>query len=297
MKSGSQAIGWARLALLAPLGVVVIGAVSAAVLAELSEPREPPATTRPAKEGSGYALRARADPGGASTLAVLHPAASVTRTKPTPVLMYHVIAPPPDDAPYPDLYVTPQRFRQHMAFLDRHGYQVVTLQHVWDLWHGGVRLPEKPVVITFDDGFRSWYTEAYPVLKTHGWVGTMNLAVSHLDRDISVRWVQRLVAAGWELNSHSLTHPDLTVLGQRDLRREVAGSRTRLRNLFHVEVNFFCYPSGRYDEDVLNEVRRAGYLGATTTVEGLAVPKNPFSMRRVRISGSDDVRALARKLG
>jgi peptidoglycan/xylan/chitin deacetylase (PgdA/CDA1 family) len=211
--------------------------------------------------------------------------------------MYHVIAAAPEDAPYPELYVRPQRFTEHIAYLARHGYQVVTLQQVWDHWHGGTRLPPKPVVVSFDDGSRSWYTDAHPILQKHGWVGTMNLTVNHLNRmDIPARWVRKLVAAGWELDSHSLTHPDLTLLDGRDLRREVAGSRRRLRKLFGVPVNFFCYPAGRHNEAVIAAVRKAGYLGATTTVEGLAVPRTPFALRRARISGSDDVGSLARKL-
>jgi peptidoglycan/xylan/chitin deacetylase (PgdA/CDA1 family) len=73
----------------------------------------------------------------------------------------------------------------------------------------------------------------------------------------------------------------------------VGGSRARLRRVFGVPVNFFCYPSGSYDARVIAAVRKAGYLGATTTVEGLAVPGTPFSLRRIRIDGSDRAAALA----
>jgi peptidoglycan/xylan/chitin deacetylase (PgdA/CDA1 family) len=221
----------------------------------------------------------------------------VTRTTPVPILMYHVIAHPPDDAPYPDLYVTPRRFAEHVADLARHRYHVVTLQQVWDHWHGGRPLPPKPVVVSFDDGSRGWYTHAYPNLRRHGWVGTMNLALSHLNRvDLRIRWVRRLIAAGWELASHTFTHRDLTALSGPDLRRELVGSRARLRRLFGVPVNFFCYPSGRYDATVLDAVRKAGYIGATTTVEGFAVPDRPFELKRIRVSGSDRAVVLRTKL-
>lgn len=222
--------------------------------------------------------------------------APVTRRDPVPILMYHVIAPAPRGAPYPGLYVTPARFAEHMAYLDRHRYHVVALQQVWNHWHGGPELPSKPVVVSFDDGSRDWYTNAYPILRRHGWVGTMNLAGNHLSgSDGGNRWVRRLVAAGWELDSHTLTHPDLTQLGAEDLRREVAGSRRKLRRLFGVPVNFFCYPSGRYDRRVIRAVRRAGYLGATT-VEGAAVPSGPFTLKRVRVNGDDGAANLAASL-
>jgi len=240
-------------------------------------------------------IHSTAADGIASTQAAVQPGAPVTRTTPVPILMYHAIAPAPGNAPYPDVYVTPVRFAEELAYLARHRYHVLTLQQVWNSWHGGAKLPRKPVVVSFDDGFRNWYTEAYPVLKEHGWVGTMNIAVSHLGG--RNRWLKKLVAAGWELDSHTLTHADLTLLSSRDLHREVAGSRTRLRKLFRgAPVNFFCYPSGRYNEMVITEVRRAGYLGATTTDEGFAVPTMPFTLRRVRVNGSDDAAALAAKL-
>jgi peptidoglycan/xylan/chitin deacetylase (PgdA/CDA1 family) len=206
--------------------------------------------------------------------------------------MYHVIASPPADAPYPELYVTPARFAEEMAFLARHGYEAVTLQQVWNYWHGGDRLPRKPFVLSLDDGFPNWYTAAYPILQRYGWVGTMNIAVTH----VGGKWLPRLVAAGWELDSHTLTHQDLTLLSGSDLRREVAGSRARLRKLFGVPVNFFCYPSGRYNDAVVTEVRRAGYLGATTTNEGFGVPSKLFVLPRVRVNGSDTPRTLGAKL-
>lgn len=215
-------------------------------------------------------------------------AAPVTRATPVPILMYHVIGRAPSDAPYPELYVTRLRFAQHVKHLARRRYNVVTLQQVWDHWHGGPRLPSKPVVVSFDDGSRGWYTHAYPILRRHGWVGTMNLALSHLNaRDLPLRWVRKLIAAGWELASHTFTHSDVTLLSDGDLRREVGGSRVRLRRVFGVPVNFFCYPSGRYDGRVIVAVRKAGYLGATTTLEGRAVPGTPFTLRRIRVNGSD----------
>jgi peptidoglycan/xylan/chitin deacetylase (PgdA/CDA1 family) len=224
--------------------------------------------------------------------------ATGTRTTPVPILMYHVIAAAPADARYPDLFVAPARFASHMRYLARHRYHVVTLQQVWRHWRGGRALPRKPVVVSFDDGFKSWFTRAYPILRRRGWAGTMNLALSHLNGiDVRARWVRKLIAAGWELDSHSLTHPALTGLGDSALRREVAGSRARLRRIFDVPVNFFCYPSGRYDARVVAAVREAGYRGATTTVEGFAVLGERFVLRRVRIDGGDTAADLAAKLG
>ena len=113
---------------------------------------------------------------------------------------------------------------------------------------------------------------------------------------LSARQVRRLIAAGWEIDAHSVTHPNLTTLGDRQLEREVAGSRRELRRLFGVPVDFFCYPAGRYDARVIAAVRRAGFLGATTTLEGLAGPGKPYELRRVRVSRSDGVAGFAAEL-
>ena len=215
-------------------------------------------------------------------------AAPCRRHNPVPILMYHVVAVAPPDAPYPNLFVSPERFRKQVSYLARHGYRGVTLDEVWAHWRHCEPLPRKPVVVSFDDGFGSWRRVAFPVLERRGWLGTMNLALSHLNGiDVRRRWVRKLIRAGWELDSHTLTHADLTTLGSDSLRNEVAGSRRRLQRIFHVPVHFFCYPSGRYNERVIAAVKAAGYLGATTTIEGLATPDGRYTLRRVRVNGDD----------
>jgi hypothetical protein len=76
----------------------------------------------------------------------------------------------------------------------------------------------------------------------------------------------------------------------------VHGSRVDLQRMFHVPVDFFCYPSGRYDAHVVAAVRRAGYLGATTTNYGLARPQDLYTLSRIRINGSDRLAGFAHKL-
>jgi peptidoglycan/xylan/chitin deacetylase (PgdA/CDA1 family) len=105
-----------------------------------------------------------------------------------------------------------------------------------------------------------------------------------------------MLAAGWELDAHTITHPDLTHVDDARLWQEVHGSRVELQGLFHVAVEFFCYPSGRYDTHVIEAVRRAGYLGATTTNYGLARPADIYTLSRVRIDGSDGLAGFAHKL-
>lgn len=232
-----------------------------------------------------------------------HPSAALIRLgtpdrRAVPVLMYHVIQRPFADSPYPGLYVPRAEFAAQMRWLDRHGYEAVTLQRVYDAWHGDAILPRRPVVLSFDDGYRSHYTNALPILRSHGWPGVLNLDLSNLAPSWGVRpsMVEELVASGWEIDAHSLTHPDLTSLAGSALRHEVRGSRHEIRLRFGVAANFFCYPAGRYDSEVVQVVSAAGFLGATTTEFGLAAGAEPFTLDRVRIDGGDGAGGLAAKL-
>jgi peptidoglycan/xylan/chitin deacetylase (PgdA/CDA1 family) len=215
-----------------------------------------------------------------------------------PVLMYHVIANPSSGTPNPDLWVGPAALRRQMRFLDRHGYEVVSLQEVYDYWHGGP-LPAKAVVLSFDDGFVNHYTRALPILKAHGWAGTLNLALSHYEQKgwgLTTHMVEALIRNNWELDCHSRTHAYLPRLRGPSLASEVSGSRRVLRRMFHVPVNFFAYPSGAYDPAVVATVKRAGFLGATSTEYGFARPNDAYALDRVQILRGDRLDEFAAKI-
>jgi peptidoglycan/xylan/chitin deacetylase (PgdA/CDA1 family) len=218
---------------------------------------------------------------------------------PVPILMYHVIDSPPSGAALSQLYVDPDTFDSQMEWLRSDGFQAVSLNQVYDAWFRDGELPEKPVVVSFDDGYRSQYVYARPELRKLGWPGVLSLIAGRLDQpdsELTAPMVRRLIEAGWELDSHTIHHLDVSNLDGADLRDEIAGSRRMLSRRFHQPVNFFCYPSGRYDTAAVAAVRAAGYLGATTTDEGLASKDEMFKLKRIRVDGSDGVGGLKRKL-
>lgn len=221
------------------------------------------------------------------------------RDEPVPILMYHVVGNPPPSAPWPHLFVDPEELEAQLAWLEEHGFEAVTLTHVLWHWRDAVPLPRRPVVITFDDGYHGVEARALPLLARRGWPAVLNLKVGNVGEPggLRERQVRRLLAAGWELAAHTITHPDLTTLSDAELDAEVAGSRRELRRLFGVPVDVFCYPSGRYDARVLDAVRRAGYVGATTTLEGLATPERPFELKRIRVGRGDGVSGLRARIG
>jgi peptidoglycan/xylan/chitin deacetylase (PgdA/CDA1 family) len=213
---------------------------------------------------------------------------------PVPILEYHVLGAAPADAPYPELYVTRPDFHRQMDWLDEHGYEAVTLEAVEDAWYQGGKLPARPVVISFDDGYRPQFTYALPELRRHGWPGLLNLKAE--GSDLYESNVEAMIEAGWELAAHTIHHLDLTTLSAERLKEEVAGSREMLRHEYGVPVANFCYPAGQFDDTVIAAVKAAGYTGATAEIPGYAERQKPYELSRFEILGSTGVSGLAEDL-
>ena len=148
-------------------------------------------------------------------------------------------------------------------------------------------------MLSFDDGYPQDVTVAMPVLRARRWRAVLNLQIGNL---VPAR-VRQLLAAGWEIDAHTFTHPDLTLVDDARLRREIAGSRRWIQLVFGVPVDFFAYPFGRYDARVVAAVRRAGYLGAETQVPGSAsLADGVYRLRRIEILRTDGVAGLVAKL-
>lgn len=213
---------------------------------------------------------------------------------PVPILEYHVLGRPQTEVPYPDLYVPRASFRKQMDWLEEQGYEAVTLEQVEEAWYHGGTLPPKPVVISFDDGYRPQYTFALPTLRKHGWPGVLNLKAE--GSDLYESNVKAMLAAGWELAAHTIDHSDLTSLEGAALEEEVAGSREILQREYGVPVKNFCYPAGRFDETVIAAVEAAGYTGATTEIPGWATKDHPYELARIEVLGSWTLSDLAAAL-
>ncbi len=218
-------------------------------------------------------------------------------TDPVPILMYHVIAAPPPGAAFPGLYVEPAEFAEQMQALKSAGWHAVTLDQVEEYWRRGVPLgPGKPIVISFDNGYNSQYTQALPVLRRLGWVGDENLQLSGLPPSqggLGPAQVRGLLAAGWELDTQGISHADLITLDPERLHYQVAVARQTLQQRYHVPVDWFCYPSGHYDPTVVAAVKAAGFLGSTTVVPGWARPGDDrFRLHRLRVLGGTSGQAL-----
>jgi peptidoglycan/xylan/chitin deacetylase (PgdA/CDA1 family) len=240
---------------------------------------------------SGRELASR-DP-GAARAAPRHPG----RRAPVPVLMYHGIGPAPPGG-LAGLFVKPATFAQHVRAVAREGFHGVTMAQVEAAWDRGAPLPPKPIVFTFDDGYKDQYRNAMPVLRRQGWPAVLYLTVANMGTNIGITpdQVRGLIHDRWELGGHTFSHPDLRGQAPYPLRHEVRDSRKWLERRFGVKVTNFAYPAGEYDRRAVKAVRDARYRGAVTVAPGLAERAHPLTMNRIRISNYTTASDLVRQL-
>jgi peptidoglycan/xylan/chitin deacetylase (PgdA/CDA1 family) len=222
-------------------------------------------------------------------------------TATVPVLMYHVINPPPAGAPFPGLYVPADEFAAQMQALKAAGWHAVTLDQLDAYWTRGVPLgPGKPIVLTFDNGYASQYENALPILKRLGWVGNENIQLTGLPPSqggLSDAQVRGLIGAGWELDTQGISHADLITLDPAELSYQVSTARKILQKRYDVPVNWFCYPSGHYDATVIAAVKAAGFVGSTTVIPGWANRgEDPYRLPRLRVLGGTSPSALLEQI-
>ncbi|MBI3999980.1 MAG: polysaccharide deacetylase family protein [Candidatus Omnitrophica bacterium] len=184
-------------------------------------------------------------------------------------------------------------FRTQLQFLSEAGYQTISLD---DLVDG--RLKAKSIVITFDDGYRDIYEYAYPILKGFGFSATVFCIGEQIGEASYLGWedIEEMRRDGFEFGSHTLVHPDLRFLKQEEKWREIFGSKKFLEERFGLKVNFFCYPFGLYDGEVINMVKKAGYMGACSNLPGANKKINPYLLRRTEIAAQDTLDDFKKKL-
>lgn len=220
-----------------------------------------------------------------------------TRRIVVPILMYHhvAVAGPDADAIRRDLSVSPAAFEAQLRYLIARGYQPTTLTALMMHLQVGEPLPSNPVILTFDDGFKDQFTNAYPLLKRHGFVGSFFVITGFADegREEHMSWTEIafLHANGMEIGSHSYTHPSLRGKSFDYIVWQVLGSKEAIEARTHEPVRFFSYPSGQYDQRVVDVLRSAGYWGAVTLEAGsLQSSHRPFEFRRIRVRGTYDLK-------
>ena len=214
-----------------------------------------------------------------------------------PVLMYHMVS---DWSSRRALAVPVKEFDRQMLYLHQRGYQVMPLETVLERLNCGKPLPRKTVVITFDDGYQDNYLNALPVLKKYHFPATVFLPCNLVGEknlwDIKrgkaeVRMLTREQIAEMMLNkisfqAHTSNHVVLTDVSPARARKEIYDSKKGLAGITGKNAEVFCYPSGRYNNQIKGYVKAAGFNYAFTTREGrIESGDDPYALKRIRVSG------------
>ena len=215
-----------------------------------------------------------------------------------PILMYHHVEVSPADSPY---RVAASKFEDEIRLLHNWQYTPISTTMLVQAITKGVSLPPRPIIITFDDANEDNYTVAFPIMKKYGFTGVLYLPVDYIGMAgyLTVDQIKEMISAGWEIGSHTLTHPlGFIALDNASLRSEIVESRTQLEDLLGVPVLTFAYPFGDVTSAAVDYVHFAGYIaamGATGYSWGQG-KGNLFVLQRCEIKGSDDAKSFTRFL-
>ena len=198
------------------------------------------------------------------------------------VLNYHKIA-----NEHKSLSVTLDDFEQHMKWLQEYGFTCITPGQLYDFVANGADLPEKPVLITFDDGYKDNYTNAFPIMKKYGMKGTIFVVTGFLGvYDNYLTWDQakELLEAGFNIESHTYSHKSMTEASDEDITKELVKSRQTIKEKLGIDSDIMAYPTGSYNLHIAELVKEAGYKGAfTIKYDNVSRDSNVYALERVPV--------------
>lgn len=228
----------------------------------------------------------------------------VARTADVPILMYHYISASPSasDRIRYGLSVPPEMFEAQLKLLQDNGFTAITLRELYEYLAIGTALPDKPIVLTFDDGYIDNYTNAFPLLQKYSMLGTFFVLTGPADDGeptyLSWDMIQEMNNAGMDIQLHSRDHLDMRNRPRDWLVFQIIGGRQSIEGHTGKPVIFMAYPSGKYDAGVQSFLRDTNFWAAVTTAPGSRhVLQDALSWDRVRVSGQLRLQDFAKLLG
>ena len=229
------------------------------------------------------------------------------KTKGLRVLMYHKIGVPPKKSNLRKLWVSPKQFAKQIDYLNKHGYTTLLFSELAQIYNGNMKMPKKPVLITFDDGYKNNYTEAFRILKEKRAKGNIFLVYNsiggynHWHDPIGEPWINMLT---WEqvkemdesglmdFGSHTMNHPNLPAIELNTVSWEARESKKRIEEKLGREITAFAYPygAGAFVPEVRKRVLEAGYLFDFSIKQGIAPwhwNREKMALKRLFIRGDD----------
>jgi peptidoglycan/xylan/chitin deacetylase (PgdA/CDA1 family) len=217
--------------------------------------------------------------------------------------MYHSIS-HSSNPKFKQFVVSPAAFTEQMAYLARHSYTPLTVTQLAEAYanrqNDGLTLPERPVVLTFDDGFADFFTEALPVLQAYHFPATLYITTAFVGGTSSwlrheqeterpmITWEQACAigASGIECGAHTHSHPQLDTLPAARTRDEIERSKKILEDHLGQEVSSFAYPFGYFTGHVRQQVQEAGFRSACAVRHAMSTHNDHlFSLARLMVSG------------
>lgn len=225
-----------------------------------------------------------------------------------PILMYHSVCGEPETEKHPYFWVntTPEIFDAQMRFLKENNYQVITLERAIEIIYGQTVKDDhsKYVVITFDDGFRDFYVNAFPILQKYGFTATVFLPIKYItdhsqkmDGKEHLSWdeVAELSRQGITFGSHTVSHPKLRALDRDAIKFEIEYSKQVIDSKMGASIDSFSYPFAFPEEDkeltsyLITTLADCGYKFGVSTRIGRASAKDPiFFLKRLPVNSRDD---------
>ncbi len=213
-----------------------------------------------------------------------------------PILYYHSIA----NLPGNELGVPPAQFDAQMQYLHTQGYTTISLDQLYAALTKGAKVPRKPILLTFDDGYPDNYSVALSILERYGYTATFFVVTSYMQpRQGMLTWPELSAMSdyGMTIGSHTVHHLNLSKLPLAQQSAELSQSKAEIQRHLGFATPYFCYPYGGYDPATLQMLRKTGYKLAVTTDSGVVEPgDNVLRLKRIYVNGLKNLAAFKAKL-
>ena len=224
-----------------------------------------------------------------------------TATVRVPILVYHYVEYVKDqrDTIRKSLNIVPSVFEKQITTMKEANFNFITAKDLGDYLNGEKQLPERPVILTFDDGYGDFYTDVFPILKKHHVVATEYVVPGFTNKlnYMTTKQLQEICDSGIvEIAAHTIHHAYLPRLNHEQAVQEIVGSKQALEEEYGISVVSFAYPYGGYDDSVAKIAKEAGFTNAVTTKGGIEVNQdNRFTLHRIHPGyrvGNELIRSL-----
>lgn len=233
-------------------------------------------------------------------LLILLPENTFAASIKVPILTYHFIAnnPNPKDKARDSLSVSPDKFEAQMDYLSKNGYTPITLDTLYGIYNKQASTPGKPIILTFDDGYIDFYTNAFPILKRFNFHAVSFIPTGLIGGGYYMSWdqIKEIQASGLiNFESHTINHVNLVSLKYDALLKQLTDSKNILQSQTGYPVNFIAYPYGASNALVQSAAKKAGYVGGLGTWYGKALGGG-INMPRIKVSGFWSIKEFAERL-